>query len=371
MADLTLRGQYEEARRDLRGGHLRSALAACRRILQVFPRHVASYRLLGEIYLELGRTQRSADAFRRVLSADPEDTLAYAGLGAIYEERGALEEALWHWERAFELSPGNSEIRESLRGLYARRTVDTPARLKLDRAALARLYLRGRLYGKAAAELRGLLARETQRPDLGLALAEALWRDGQIEAATAACQRVLDVLPNCLKANLILGHIWLHTRQEDPARVLLHRAQTLDPDNVVAQRLLGARSALPPRATRLPLDGEALPPLDLPYLLTEETPAAVALPARSVSGAEPGVDLAAQAMEARHRLSLARRYSGMSQIERALEQYTGLVTPDQPLLPQVVADLEALAERMPERSDLGELLATARHLLVERHGRLT
>jgi tetratricopeptide (TPR) repeat protein len=334
MADLTLRGQYEEARRDLRGGHLRSALAACRRILQVFPRHVASYRLLGEIYLELGRTQRSADAFRRVLSADPEDTLAYAGLGAIYEERGALEEALWHWERAFELSPGNSEIRESLRGLYARRTVDTPARLKLDRAALARLYLRGRLYGKAAAELRGLLARETQRPDLGLALAEALWRDGQIEAATAACQRVLDVLPNCLKANLILGHIWLHTRQEDPARVLLHRAQTLDPDNVVAQRLLGARSALPPRATRLPLDGEALPPLDLPYLLTEETPAAVALPARSVSGAEPAWTWPPRHGGAPPPLAGAPLH-GMSQIERALEQYTGLVTPDQPLLPQV------------------------------------
>ena len=204
--------------------------------------------------------------------------------------------------------------------------------------------------------------RETQRPDLGLALAEALWREGQIEQAAMACERVLDVLPNCLKANLILGHIWLHTRREDPARVLLQRAQALDPDNVVAQRLLGAQSALPPRSTRLPLDGEALPPLNLPYLLTddEETPAA--LPSGPVAGAEPAVEAAAQAMEARHRLSLARRYSGVGQIGRAMEQYAGLVTPGQPLLPQVVADLEALAERIPERSDLGELLATARHL---------
>ena len=363
MADLTLRGQYEEARRDLRGGNLRTALATCRRILGAFPRHVASYRLLGEIYLELGHYQRSADAFRRVLSADPEDTLAYAGLGAIYEERGAQEEAIWHWERAFELSPGNDQVRESLRGLYARRILDTPARLKLDRAALARLYLRGRLYAKAAAELRSLLIRETQRPDLGLALAEALWREGQIEPASVACQRVLDVLPNCLKANLILGHIWLHTRREDPARVLLQRAQTLDPDNMVAQRLMGANSALPPRATRLPMDGELLPPLQLPYLMADDESPPAALPAGPVAAGEPEVRTAAQAMEARHRLSLARRYSGVGQMDRALEQYAGLVTPEESLLPLVVADLEALAERLPERTDLGELLATARHLM--------
>jgi tetratricopeptide (TPR) repeat protein len=255
-------------------------------------------------------------------------------------------------------------VRESLRGLYARRSLAEPGRLKLSCAALARIYLRGRLYAKAAGELRGLLARETQRPDLSLALAEALWREGQTDDAAMACQQVLRVLPNCLKANLILGQIWLHTRQEDPARVLLQRAQALDPDNGVAQRLLGAQSPLPPRTTRLPFAGEALPPPDLPYLLAEDEEAAPrALPARA-TGAEQATHVAAAAreMEARHRLSLARRYSGAGQIERALEQYAGLVEPDSALLAQVLADLEALAERLPGRADLGALLAAAREL---------
>jgi tetratricopeptide (TPR) repeat protein len=270
MADLTLRGQCEEALRLLRSGEPTGATAIGRRILQAFPKHVGTYSLLGQTCLLLGAHEEAANLFRRVLSADPEHILAHASLAAIYEERGLLEEALWQLERASELSPGNQEIRRELRRLYTERGLTLPARLKPTRAALARTYLRGQLYPKAVGELRELVTAEGYRYDLRVALAEALWRDGRHEEAGSVAQSILAELPNCLKANLILGQVWLHTEHDEEARALLQRAQALDPENSTAQALFGARSPLPPRMARLPVREEDAPPVELPYLVDDE-----------------------------------------------------------------------------------------------------
>jgi len=400
MAELTLAGQMERAERLLQRGQLAKAALACRRVLESFPKYVKVYSLLGMLYLELGEHEEAANLFRRVLGVDPEHTLAYASLGAIYEGRGLLDEAIWQYERAFELSPGNRQVRRELVRLCMERDVTVSKRVKLNRAALARIYLRGHLYARAIGELRELLREFPQRFDLRVALAEALWRDGRYPDAEAVCQGILDELPNCLKALLILGRIWLDTEQDEQARALLQRAQELDPENVLAQELFGSRSPLPPRTVRLPLEQEELPPLGLAYLeepgqeqtiegkaslvssgkdedslsvQREELPAfllaerdegqltetSVVEEASGQAAKAQGAAVKEEPWDPQACLERARRLWNAGQLEKALPEYRTLLEQDKLLL-QVLRDLELVNRVYPGNSSLQELLLLAR-----------
>ena len=61
-----------------------------------------------------------------------------------------------------------------------------------------------------------------------MALVEALWREGRQLEAVEMCMELLDALPNCLKANLILGDIWLRGSNEESAEQRLSVARALD-----------------------------------------------------------------------------------------------------------------------------------------------
>jgi predicted Zn-dependent protease len=273
VTELTLSGHYAAASRLAASQRLRQALSRCQRILKTYPKHLRTYGVLGSIYLQAGLHSVAEDLFQRLLSADPENAPAYASLGAIYNQRGQLAEALWQLERAWELAPAREEyareVRADLQRLYRQRG-DAPGRLKPTRAALARTYMRGGLYDHAVTELRTLLVELPDRYDLQVMLAEALWQQGLPDEAARVCQGLLGQLPNCLKANLILGQIWLDGDRDEEARALLQRAQALDPENLVAQELFGGRSPLPPRVVRLPFEEDDAPPLDLPYLQADE-----------------------------------------------------------------------------------------------------
>lgn len=274
MGDLTLRGQYETARRLLQSGQFLTALQVCRRILSEFPKHTDTYSLLAQTCLQVGQLNVARDLFLRVLGVDPEHVAAYACLSRIYEEQGLLDEALWHLERAFELSPGSSAVRRDLQRLYQDRNLPVPERITLSRAALARAYMRGQLYGKAVEELGALVAEEPRRYDLQAALAESLWQEGRCGEAAEVCQTLLVALPNCLKAMLILGQVWLTSGREEDGRALLQQAQIIDPENNMAQAIFARCSPLAPRTPRLPVREEEAPPLDLPYLMADDEPEA-------------------------------------------------------------------------------------------------
>ena len=391
MVDLTLRGQYQEAQRLVHTNQYREAMTVCRRVLGTFPKHVGTYGVVGQLCLALGEHEVAANLFRRVLSADPEHALSYASLGAVYEERGLLDEAAWQFQRAFELSPGNREFRRELSELLGEAQLSNERRLKTTRAGLARIYLRGRLYAKAIGELRTLAADEPHRFDVRIALAEALWTVSKRREAEVVCQGILAQLPNCLKANLILGQIWLASDRDDQARALLQCAQSLDPENATAQVLFGSRSPLPPRMARLPVAEDDMPPLDLPYLSeggvveSEKSIIDGSAPSRPANGprqlvmgsanpqlppahmtpssvAEPfwphlGVDAA---ISPAVRLKVARRLCNMGALGQALAHYERLLAEDPQLLEQVAQDLHLQNLIHPGTSRLVNLLARVR-----------
>ncbi|MCA1554145.1 MAG: tetratricopeptide repeat protein [Chloroflexi bacterium] len=253
MADISLREYVELVEASLHAGDHTRAIALCQHALQSLPRCVEFYTLLGRACLASDQLGDAADLFRRVLGADPEHFDARMGLGIVAQALGARGEATWQFERALELRPNDSEVRERLHRLSKGR--HSAARIKLSRAALGRVYMRGEQYERAAAEFRRVLdhlSADDDRPDVRVALAEALYRAGRPREASDVCRELLDGLPNALKPNLLLGSIYLHTDRAEEARPLLERAQSLDPENRLATALLDP-TPLEPRTIMLEL----------------------------------------------------------------------------------------------------------------------
>jgi tetratricopeptide (TPR) repeat protein len=264
MTELSLQEYSKLISERIDEGRHAEAAAHAKHILSDYPKYVTAYRLLGEALLEAGQDESAMEMFHRVLGADPENLLAWVGLSEIHNRQGNLDTAIWHMERASELESDNTVIEDQLRHLYGRRSGAEPRRVQLTRGALARLYLKGDLLSRAISELHKLIGQEPDRVDLRVALAEALWRNNQRLEASELCQEILDELPYCLKANLLLGEIWSSSGR-DEAQLYLRRAAALDPQNRMAQELFGSASILAPREVRLPL-------LDYQPSTTEEHP---------------------------------------------------------------------------------------------------
>ena len=273
MSELTLQSLCDEAEALIAGEAHEEAIILCQHTLRHHPKHVRSYALLGRATAGLGHFREAADMFRRVLSADPENLTARARLGELFATEGAVDEALWQTERAFEISPGDVEIRERLRELRGQRRSSQPNRLKLSGVALGRLYLRGGWYDLAIKEFRALLHNDPARVDVRTSLAEALWAMGRRQEAAVICEELLSELPNCLKANLILGQIWTESGLEE-GWSCLQLARSLDPENQIANQVFGPESPLPAQPVKIPPVGTAPPVVveDIPDSEMEELP---------------------------------------------------------------------------------------------------
>ena len=117
MAKVSLRIYDREIERLIEQGHTDEAIAHCRHILKVFPKHLETYRLLGKAYLEARRYGEAVDIFGRLLMAVPDDFVAHVGLSIIRDEENKLDDAIWHMERAFEVQSSNAAIQSELQRL--------------------------------------------------------------------------------------------------------------------------------------------------------------------------------------------------------------------------------------------------------------
>lgn len=255
------------------------AIALCKHVLRYYPKHVVTYRQMAEASLEKGDLDGALELFRRVLGADPESILAYAGLAVVLEQQHLIAEAAWQLERAYELNPADIEIRKELLRLYADVEGKPRNRLKLTPGGLARLYLQQGLLSQAIQELSALAPTSDGRHDVRVALMQALWQAGRPREAAESAQKLLEDLPFCLKANLILGTVWSENGLEESA-MYLQRAQALDPTNQIAQDLLGTHSPLSPANPVLPKYVEGAAEFDV-------APAPTALVPTATSTAEP------------------------------------------------------------------------------------
>jgi tetratricopeptide (TPR) repeat protein len=297
MEQVSLRDYCRQASSLIAAGESGRAIRIIRHILRRYPRHVESYRLLGQALLLSASYDEAATQFRRVLSADPEDAAARVGLAKAYEARGDLDKALWQIHRAAEILPGDPELRsEYARLVRVRRDDALSEQLETTRAALGRIHARRGIYPKAIQELRAVLEQDPDQPDVQASLAEVLWRAGRHEEAADVCHTLLEKLPNALKPNLIVGAWCDKSGRQEAAQPHFSLAQELDPENLVAEALLGDPSLL--RARTVPI--EPLP---------EEEPESISPP----PPAQPAVEPRSETYE--------EKAASMSDVERPDEEF--------------------------------------------------
>jgi tetratricopeptide (TPR) repeat protein len=233
MAQITLRDYLQETEDAISSDRSEEALSRCQHMLTYFPEALEIQRLLGEAYLAQGNLEEARHAFDWVLTSDPEHVVAYCDRALISERMADYDTALDCYQQAYELSRGNSHIRSEFNRLSAKAGQQG---FMFSRAGLARLYMRGDLLSQAVQEWNAVLAVSPDRLDARIGLLETYWREGLYDRTEQLATQILEDVPTCLKALLLLAHV-LSTKKAQRAQELLQQARALDPDLVMAQVL--------------------------------------------------------------------------------------------------------------------------------------
>ncbi|HNR01092.1 MAG TPA: tetratricopeptide repeat protein [Anaerolineaceae bacterium] len=207
MTTISLREYLQAIDSLIENGNGKEAVFHCTNILNSYPKCADVYRLLGKSLLEAGKTSEAKDVFAKLLSVIPDDFTAHAGLSEIYELDQNLDKAIWHMERAFESQPSNLVVQEELRKLFTARDGIPPAKIRLTRGALIRMYAKGELYQQAISEAQSVLDGDNERQDIRLLLAKMYHSSGYPVEAAETCSAILEKSPYCYDANLIMHEI--------------------------------------------------------------------------------------------------------------------------------------------------------------------
>src|SRR5579875_3680708 len=202
MASATLRDYLQYTEDAISAGRIDEAQTRCQRILSHFPESLEAQRLLGEVYLAQEQLEEAQQAFDWILTNDPENVVVYCDRALICERMSDYDTALDCYQQAYELSRGNSQIRHEFNKLSSR--VGQQG-FMLSRAGLARLYMRGDLLAQAMQEWELVLASTPDRLDARLGLLETYWRDGLYDRTEQLARQILNDVPGCLKARLLLA----------------------------------------------------------------------------------------------------------------------------------------------------------------------
>lgn len=233
MAKTTFFEYLQNTEDAISSGRIDDAMANCQYILSYFPDSLEAQRLLGEIYLAKGQLDEAQQTFDWILVNDPENVVVYCDRALTSERLSDIDTALDCYQQAYELSRGNSQIRQKFNQLSARARQQE---FMFSRAGLARLYMRGDLLTQAEQEWEAVLNTSPERLDARLGMLETCWREGAYDKVEQMATQILEEFPTCLKALLLLAHVTSSFNMER-SRELLQRAETLDPELVMAQDL--------------------------------------------------------------------------------------------------------------------------------------
>ena len=217
MNNLDLYQYLEKIKELISNSKYGEAVAHCQHILLQQPRHIGTYKLMGQAYLAAGIFQQAADVFKRVLSADPSDFDAHYGLALVAQDANEFSQAIWHIEHAHEIESNNNAALELRESLYQQANLPIPETKGMSLPSVARLYVRGGIYDQAVEELTRLLDAYPDRYDWKILLVEALWGSGKNMEALKQAESLLELLPNSIVLRAVVGDIWLQNERETVA----------------------------------------------------------------------------------------------------------------------------------------------------------
>ena len=233
MAQTTLREYLQKTEDAISAGRIDEAMARCQNLLNYFPDALEAQRLLGEVYMAQGRLAEAQQAFDWILTNDPENVIVYCDRALMSERLLDIETALDCYQQAYELSRANPQIRQEFNKLSAS---SGQSDFMFSRAGLARLYMRGDLIIQAIQEWEAVLANTPGRLDARTGLLETYWREGLYDQVEQLATQILDEIPGCVKALLLLAYV-TSAHDHHRAQTLLQQAEVLDPGLSMAQTL--------------------------------------------------------------------------------------------------------------------------------------
>jgi tetratricopeptide (TPR) repeat protein len=245
MPNLSLRAYEKQIENLIEENHIDEAIQHCQQILRSYPKCISTYRILGKALLEGKRYDESADVFERVLIVFPDDYIAHVGMSIIQENNGNLDASIWHMELAFDSQPSNITIQEELKRLLGLRDGTHPAKIRLTRGALVRMYARGELYPQAIAEIKSALAEDNKRVDLKVLLAKMNYLLGDSVEALNLANQLIGELPYCYEINQILVSLLPGSDKAEKTSIYRDRLQALNPYEALVGEKYSSEAEVP------------------------------------------------------------------------------------------------------------------------------
>lgn len=229
MTKISLR-EYNRKIEMLIGNHdIDNSIHTCLNILNEYPKHVDTHRLLGKALLENQQYESAKLVFEKILEVYPDDLIAHIGLSCIHENEDNLIKSIEHLEKAFENQPANTIFREELKRLRLKKDGIEPSQIQLTRGALVKMYSRSGLYSQAIAEIKLGLHEHPNRIDFKVELAKMHDCNKEVIEAIENCIEIIGMLPYCYEANRILYERLPESSGAMDVRLYRKRLIELDP----------------------------------------------------------------------------------------------------------------------------------------------
>src|SRR5512133_2656535 len=229
MEKIPLRAYNREIEQLITNNRSQEALTHCQRILEIYPRCLDTFRLMGKAYLELRQYDKAEETFQKVLSSVPDDFTANLGMSLLREKQTNLNGTIWHMERANEDHTTTTAVQSELRRLYRQRDGVDTQRLHLTKGALVRMFIRGDMHTQAINEIQTILSDDPSRMDIKILRAEACLKAGKKDEALQVCHEILKDLPYCFEANRILYENRSPSVKIEEMQTFQQRLRELDP----------------------------------------------------------------------------------------------------------------------------------------------
>lgn len=221
----------DQAQQLLDGGDPDGCMSIIGYVLDIFPNYYQARLVRALAFETLARMSDSADDAAFVLGVVPHNGTALLLSARLQSRKGDRQQAQKLWTRASETDPCHTDLRNSIDGVNL-----TP---RITHGLLGYTYLRSGWPELAERQLRAAIDSDSVRTDIRLALAESLWSIGRLDDCRRHSRTVLDHHPDCLKALLMMAHIFTEIGRTNHAAELLDRASSLDPEQRLARETYG------------------------------------------------------------------------------------------------------------------------------------
>ena len=227
------------------------------KLLTINPNLSSALNNLSYLYSErFGRLDKAFDIARRARDLRPNDPATADTLGWILYQKHEYPQALSLLQESADKLPANSEVQFHLGMTHYMMGEEETARIALQRAlqsdrefpgkddasrCLLLLAFDVRTAGpEARASLENRVSKQPDDPIALLRLGALYERDGAVDKAVGACQTVLKINPNNVRALVSLAQLYAgHLKQTAKAFELAKTAHKLAPDDPAISHLLG------------------------------------------------------------------------------------------------------------------------------------